>query len=61
MPAPTLYDPTSELDACGIGFVAHLSGEPSHDILAQALTAVGRMAHRAASAPTRRAATAPAF
>ncbi|MCS6938980.1 MAG: glutamate synthase large subunit [Roseiflexus sp.] len=41
-----LYDPRFEHDACGIGFVARLSGEPSHAILAYALTAVGRMAHR---------------
>ena len=41
-----LYDPRFERDACGIGFVARLSGEPSHTILAYALTAVGRMAHR---------------
>jgi glutamate synthase (ferredoxin) len=41
-----LYDPRFEHDACGIGFVARLSGEPSHDILSQALTAVGHMAHR---------------
>jgi glutamate synthase (ferredoxin) len=41
-----LYDPRFEHDACGIGFVARLSGAPSHDILAMALTAVGNMAHR---------------
>jgi glutamate synthase (ferredoxin) len=41
-----LYDPRFEHDACGIGFVARMSGEPSHDILAQALTAVGNMVHR---------------
>jgi glutamate synthase (ferredoxin) len=41
-----LYDPRYEHDACGIGFVARLSGAPSHDILTQALTAVGNMAHR---------------
>ena len=41
-----LYDPRFEHDACGIGFVARLSGEPSHTILAQALTAVGNMVHR---------------
>src|SRR5262245_39671328 len=47
LPAPKgLYDPRFEHDACGIGFVARLSGEPSHDILKQALTAVGNMAHR---------------
>ena len=41
-----LYDPRFEHDACGIGFVAQLSGTQSHEILAQALTAVGNMAHR---------------
>src|SRR5215207_6052174 len=41
-----LYDPRFEHDACGIGFVAQLSGAASHDILGMALTAVGNMAHR---------------
>jgi glutamate synthase (ferredoxin) len=41
-----LYDPRFEHDACGIGFVAQLSGAVSHDILDMALTAVGNMAHR---------------
>lgn len=41
-----LYDPRFEHDACGIGFVARLSGEPSHDVIAYALQAVGSMAHR---------------
>jgi len=41
-----LYDPRFEHDACGIGFVAQLSGAASHDILNMALTSVGNMAHR---------------
>jgi glutamate synthase (ferredoxin) len=41
-----LYEPRFEHDACGIGFVAQLSGAPSHDIVTMALTAVGNMAHR---------------
>ncbi len=41
-----LYDPQFEHDACGIGFVARLSGTPSHEVVAMALTAVGNMAHR---------------
>ncbi len=45
-----LYDPRFEHDACGIGFVARLSGAPSHSILHQALTAVGNMVHRGAVA-----------
>jgi glutamate synthase (ferredoxin) len=45
-PRRGLYDPRFEHDACGIGFVARLSGAPSHDILRMALDAVGNMAHR---------------
>src|SRR5215207_4837541 len=45
-PRRGLYDPRFEHDACGIGFVTHLSGAASHDILGMALTAVGNMAHR---------------
>src|SRR5919198_75854 len=45
-PRRGLYDSRFEHDACGIGFVARLSGAPSHDILAMALMAVGNMAHR---------------
>ena len=41
-----LYDPRFEHDACGIGFVARQTGGPTHEILTQALTAVGNMAHR---------------
>ncbi|HEU5090047.1 MAG TPA: glutamate synthase subunit alpha, partial [Roseiflexaceae bacterium] len=41
-----LYNPAFEHDACGIGFVARLSGEASHEIVELAVTAVGRMAHR---------------
>jgi glutamate synthase (ferredoxin) len=44
----TLYDPAFEHDACGIGFVARISGEPSHDILSMALTALCNLAHRGA-------------
>ncbi|MBI3943295.1 MAG: glutamate synthase large subunit [Chloroflexi bacterium] len=46
----TLYDPWFEHDACGIGFVANTSGNPSHTILAQAIEAVSRMSHRGAVA-----------
>jgi glutamate synthase (ferredoxin) len=41
-----LYHPQFEHDACGIGFVARLSGAPDHDVLARALAAVASMAHR---------------
>lgn len=41
-----LYDPQFEKDACGMGFVAHIKGRPSHDIVSQALTMLGNMEHR---------------
>ncbi len=41
-----LYNPLDERDACGVGFVARLSGVPSHQVIADALTAMARLAHR---------------
>ncbi|MDA8310223.1 MAG: glutamate synthase large subunit [Actinomycetota bacterium] len=46
---PGLYDPRFEHDACGIGMVARLSGEPGHDIVQRALTVLERLAHRGAT------------
>ena len=43
-----LYDPSTEHDACGIGFVAHIHGEKSRAIIEDALEVLRRMAHRAA-------------
>ena len=43
-----LYDPNTEKDACGIGFIAHLKGQPSHAIVADALEMLHRMDHRGA-------------
>src|SRR5258708_21543247 len=40
-----LYEPAFEHDACGVGFLADLSGRPHPRILPLALTALGRMAH----------------
>jgi glutamate synthase (ferredoxin) len=51
-PAPAL-DPGREHDACGVGFVAHAGGERSHRVLAMALTAVARLAHRGAASNDR--------
>lgn len=49
-PAPQgLYDPRHEHDACGVAFVATLTGVPSHDIVAQALTALRNLDHRGAA------------
>jgi glutamate synthase (ferredoxin) len=45
----SLLLPGAEHDACGVGFVASLTG-PSHTILQAALAALGRLAHRGAAA-----------
>ncbi len=42
----SLFNPLEEHDACGVGFVARLSGVPSHQVIADALTAMSRLAHR---------------
>ncbi|UCC53925.1 MAG: glutamate synthase subunit alpha, partial [Anaerolineaceae bacterium] len=44
-----LYDPVFEHDACGTGFIAHVKGKRSHQIVRQALTALENMSHRGAS------------
>lgn len=44
----TLYDPRYEHDNCGIGFVTHINGRASHDILMTALIALGNQVHRGA-------------
>src|SRR5262245_51336660 len=41
---------TMHHDACGVGFIARISGEPGHDILRHGLTALVRLAHRGAPA-----------
>jgi glutamate synthase (ferredoxin) len=46
----SLYDTRFEHDACGVGFVARLSGGADHAILAMALGALGRLEHRGAVA-----------
>ncbi|MEN1989916.1 glutamate synthase large subunit [Paenibacillus hubeiensis] len=45
-PKQGLYDPQFEKDACGMGFVAHIKGVASHDIVSQALTMLSNMEHR---------------
>ncbi|MDR1767363.1 MAG: glutamate synthase subunit alpha, partial [Propionibacteriaceae bacterium] len=44
-----LYDPAYEHDACGVAFVAQLSGEASHDIIAKGLRALLNLDHRGAT------------
>ncbi|HZE65252.1 MAG TPA: glutamate synthase large subunit [Sporichthyaceae bacterium] len=49
-PAPQgLYDGRHEHDACGVAFVATMSGVPSYDILNKALTALRNLEHRGAA------------
>ena len=48
MAASGLYDPTFEHDACGVGFVADLSGRGSHDVVASALQVLCNLEHRGA-------------
>ncbi len=43
-----LYDPAFERDSCGVGLVAHIKGERSHQILTDACQALLCMDHRGA-------------
>src|SRR5262249_49329222 len=43
-----LYDPAHEHDSCGVGFVAHIKGERSHQILVDAEEVLRNMDHRGA-------------
>ena len=43
-----LYDPANETENCGVGFVAHIKGQPSHQIVKDADHILRRMVHRGA-------------
>ncbi len=43
-----LYDPEFEHDACGVGFVAHLKGQQSHNIVSKGLELLANLEHRGA-------------
>jgi glutamate synthase (NADPH/NADH) large chain len=43
-----LYDPRQEHDACGVGFVAHIKGKQSHDMILQGLQILKNLTHRGA-------------
>jgi glutamate synthase (NADPH/NADH) large chain len=47
-PSLGLYSADFEHDACGVAFVATMRGEPGHDIVDQALTALRNLDHRGA-------------
>ncbi|HTZ81858.1 MAG TPA: glutamate synthase large subunit [Candidatus Acidoferrales bacterium] len=46
--AQGLYHPAHEHDACGIGFVASVSGNKSHDIIRKGIQVLVNLAHRGA-------------
>ncbi len=43
-----LYDPAKEHDACGVGFIAHMRGEKSHQIIEDGLRMLENLTHRGA-------------
>ncbi|MGV1847509.1 MULTISPECIES: glutamate synthase large subunit [unclassified Rhizobium] len=43
-----LYDPRNEHDACGVGFVAHMKGQKSHQIVQDGLFILENLTHRGA-------------
>ena len=43
-----LYDPRNEHDSCGVGFVANIKGQKSHDIVRQGLQILVNLDHRGA-------------
>src|SRR2546425_6203883 len=49
LPAPQgLYDPENERDSCGIGFVANIKGQKSHDIVLKGIQVLINLTHRGA-------------
>jgi len=48
LPEQGLYNPDFEHDACGVGFVAHIKGQKSHQQVRDALTMLENMEHRGA-------------
>lgn len=49
IPQPAgMYDPREERDACGVGFLVHIKGQPSHKILAEGKFLLCNMTHRGA-------------
>jgi glutamate synthase (ferredoxin) len=43
-----LYNPQYEHDACGVGFIVQMKGQPSHEIVQNALTILLNLDHRGA-------------
>jgi len=47
--AQGLYRPEFEHDSCGVGFIVHLKGHRSHQLIDDGLTALENLHHRGAS------------
>ncbi|OQW95039.1 MAG: glutamate synthase large subunit [Beggiatoa sp. IS2] len=43
-----LYSPNNEHDACGVGFIVHIKGQKSHEIIHQGLEILKNLSHRGA-------------
>ncbi len=43
-----LYDPANEHDACGVGFIAHIKRNRTHEIVLQGLEILKNLDHRGA-------------
>ena len=44
-----MYSPSNEHDACGVGFVAHIKGNKTHDIVQKGLELLTNLTHRGAT------------
>ena len=47
-PKQGLYDPQFEHDSCGVGFIAHIKGNKSHDMVRHGVEILENLAHRGA-------------
>ena len=43
-----LYDPEFEHDSCGVGFIAHMKGKKTHDIVRSGIQILENLTHRGA-------------
>src|SRR5215472_6455633 len=48
-PRQGLYDPSLEHDSCGVGFVANIRGEKSHDVVRRGIQVLVNLTHRGAT------------
>ena len=46
--SPLLYKKEFEHDNCGVGFIANINGERSHELLQKSIQALKSLAHRGA-------------